>query len=165
MKLNRKTFMNLTTELRNLYFPNVKYLMDDERGMAVKYAVECCSNGVLPYRKFIKTLGYNCGDNLENIHAIVSKHVLDFEGFKWHSRTIDKIITHVGYSMRGAPMGRSSIGTHPHLGTEKVFDCAVPMSSDGAYDRGGAYWGIGKQLRVKYTKDLSYVHFYRRGEE
>jgi hypothetical protein len=45
-----------------------------------------------------------------------------------------------------------------------IFDSAVPMS-DGAYDRGGAYWGIGKQLRVKYTKDLTYIKFYRLGDE
>lgn len=48
---------------------------------------------------------------------------------------------------------------------KKVFDCSVPLSGDGAYDKGGAYWGIGKQLRVSYTKDLSYVEFYRVGEQ
>ena len=80
-------------------------------------------------------------------------------------RTIDKIITKVNCKF-GAPMGRQNVGNHPHLGTvskekafKKVFDCAVPMN--GAYDKGGAYWGLGKQLRVKYTKDLSYVEFYR----
>ena len=30
-----------------------------------------------------------------------------------------------------------------------------------AYDAGGAYWGAGSRLRVSYTKDLSYIHFYR----
>ena len=29
---------------------------------------------------------------------------------------------------------------------------------------GGAYWGIGAELRVEYTRDLSFVHFYRVGE-
>ena len=84
-------------------------------------------------------------------------------------RTIDKIITKCDTS-RGAPMGRPMI--HPDLeeingvslfkinGT--VFDCRVPMCADGCYDRGGAYWGIGKELRVIYTKDLTYVEFYRR---
>ena len=42
----------------------------------------------------------------------------------------------------------------------RIFDCYVPMR-DGAYDKGGAYWGIGSPLRVEYTKDLSYVKFYR----
>lgn len=72
-------------------------------------------------------------------------------------RTIDKIITKVNCQY-GAPMGRSDVGTQPT--DKRIFDCAVPMS-DGAYDKGGAYWGTGPQLRVKYTKDLSYIEFYR----
>jgi hypothetical protein len=72
-------------------------------------------------------------------------------------RTLDKIITEVSTKF-GAPMGRSNIGKKPQ---GKVFDCKVPMSSCGAYDKGGAYWGIGGQLRVSYTKDLNYVKFYR----
>lgn len=72
-------------------------------------------------------------------------------------RTIDKIITKLNCQY-GAPIGRSNKGERPD--NVKVFDCAVPMS-EGAYDKGGAYWGIGKQLRVKYTKDLSYIEFYR----
>ena len=74
-------------------------------------------------------------------------------------RTIDKIITAENCKF-GAPMGRDDIG---EKGNKKVFDCAVPMGN-GGYDRGGAYWGFGNQLRVEYTKDLSYIHFYRRGE-
>lgn len=86
-------------------------------------------------------------------------------------RTIDKIITKVN-GKHGAPMGRYNVGTQPVTITSgpncrivkknqiKVFDCAVPMI-DGAYDKGGAYWGMGKQLRVRYTKDLSYIEFYR----
>lgn len=77
-------------------------------------------------------------------------------------RTIDKIITRVN-SKFGAPMGRPNIGDAPN--NKKIFDCAVPLSNDGAYDKGGAYWGSGKQLRVKYTKDISYVEFYRKGEQ
>lgn len=87
-------------------------------------------------------------------------------------RTINKIITPVN-SKYGAPMGRANVGSQPITVTSgrnnrivkknqvKVYDCAVPMSSDGAYDKGGAYWGIGRQLRVRYTKDLSYIEFYR----
>ncbi len=78
-------------------------------------------------------------------------------------RTIDKIITRVNCE-RGAPMGRSSFGVKPDNGT-KVYDCAVPMSSDSAYDKGGAYWGLGQQLRVQYTKDISFVRFYRTGDK
>lgn len=76
---------------------------------------------------------------------------------KKYPRTIDKIVNKLSCKY-GAPMGRADIGTRPD--GVRVFDCAVPMS-DAAYDRGGAYWGIGGQLRVSYTKDLSYVQFYR----
>lgn len=72
-------------------------------------------------------------------------------------RTIDKIITKVD-GKYGAPMGRHNVGTRPP--TKKVYDCMVPMP-DGCYDRGGVYWGLGKELRVSYTKDLSYINFYR----
>ena len=85
-------------------------------------------------------------------------------------RTINKIIYKVDCKY-GAPMGRNNVGELPHTITsgpnckifkkhqKRVFDCAVPMN--GAYDSGGAYWGLGPQLRVSYTKDLSYINFYR----
>lgn len=76
------------------------------------------------------------------------------------NRTIDKIITKVSCKY-GAPMGRANVGQKPN--DKRIFDCRVPMP-DGCYDRGGAYWGIGKELRVRYTKDLSYVEFYRVGD-
>jgi len=76
-------------------------------------------------------------------------------------KTIDKIITQLD-CRRGAPMGRSNTGEAPT--NKSVFDCKVPMSNCGAYDNGGAYWGIGKELRVSYTKDLSFINFYRKGE-
>ena len=88
-------------------------------------------------------------------------------------RTIDKIITKVNCKY-GSPMGRPNVDNRK---TEvykdqlyakfngKVFDCAVPMSGDGSYDKGGVYWGLGKQLRVSYTKDLSYIEFYRLGDK
>jgi hypothetical protein len=93
-------------------------------------------------------------------------------------RTIDKIITEVS-TIYGAPMGRPNVGTMETVSTnlkgetvkffniekKRIYDCAVPMSGDGAYDKGGAYWGLGAQLRVSYTKDLSYVNFYRKGEK
>ena len=104
-------------------------------------------------------------------------------------RTIDKIITKEDCKY-GAPFGRSNVGTKPkealpdmsdvedikdtlhynfvwlsrykklNKKLPKIFDCKVPLT-DG-YDNGGAYWGIGSELRVSYTKDLSYINFYRR---
>jgi len=86
-------------------------------------------------------------------------------------RTLDKIITKVSCKY-GAPMGRANVDNCPketHKGQTythhgRLFDCAVPMSGDGAYDKGGVYWGIGKQLRVQYNKDLSFIRFYRKGD-
>ena len=58
-------------------------------------------------------------------------------------------------------MGRMNVGIDRPT-DKRVYDCRVPMCSCcGGYDRGGAYWGLGSQLRVSYTKDLSYVRFYR----
>ncbi len=88
------------------------------------------------------------------------------------NRTIDKIITKVSCKF-GAPMGRYDIDDRESETVNgqiykkfngKVFDCRIDLCS-GGYDKGGVYWGwgIGKQLRCSYTKDLSYVHFYRVG--
>jgi hypothetical protein len=83
---------------------------------------------------------------------------------KQYVRTIDKIITKEDMR-RGAPMGRPNVGTRPTDPKVKVYDCKVPMSGYGEYDAKGAYCGIGKQLRVAYTKDLSYIRFYRKGDK
>jgi len=73
-------------------------------------------------------------------------------------KTINKIITNVSTSF-GAPMGRHNRGEKPT--NKKVFDCRVPMN--GAYDKGGVYWGLGsEELRVSYTKDLEYIEYYRK---
>ena len=64
-------------------------------------------------------------------------------------KTIDKIITKVN-SKFGAPMGREKVDERPTKNglvldeymndpKNRFYDCAVPMSSDGAYDKGGAY--------------------------
>lgn len=72
-------------------------------------------------------------------------------------RTINKIITEMNCS-RGAPTGRMNIGVKPT--NKRINDCIVPLNN-GGYDKGGAYWGIGKPLRVSYTKSLTYINFYR----
>lgn len=97
-------------------------------------------------------------------------------------KTIDKIITKVD-TRRGAPMGRANVYPKGYLGFHsdtkligvqcedselgaakaiRYYDCKVPMTSDNAYDIGGAYWGSADELRVRYTKDLSFVEFYRK---
>lgn len=84
---------------------------------------------------------------------------------------IRRVITPVS-TKYGAPMGRMNVGKQPATITSgnngrickshqiKIYDKRVPME-DGAYDIGGAYWGIGSELRVRFTADLSYIEFYR----
>ncbi len=81
------------------------------------------------------------------------------------ARVLKKLIDQITYDVncsRGAPMGRADVGTRPK--NKRILDNVVPMlASDRAYDKGGAYWGIGTaQLRVRYTKDLSFIEFYRK---
>lgn len=70
---------------------------------------------------------------------------------------LNRIITKVN-TLYGAPFGRFNKGTFPKQPT-KVYDKKVPLI-DG-YDKGGAYWGVGKELRVKFTPSLDYIEFYR----
>jgi len=70
--------------------------------------------------------------------------------------TLTKILCPVNCKY-GAPMGRADYGKKPTTG--KTYDSPVPLSE--GYDKGGAYWGWPNNLRVKYTKDLEYVEFYR----
>jgi hypothetical protein len=83
---------------------------------------------------------------------------------------ISEIITPVNCKY-GAPMGRPNIGTEPITVTRgrngrickcdqvKVYQKRVHLI-DG-YDQGGAYWGIGKPLYVRFTKDLLFVQYFR----
>lgn len=74
-------------------------------------------------------------------------------------RTLDLIIKKEN-CVFGAPMGRPNVGNVLDQMGKKIYDSAVPMVH-GCYDKGGAYWGLGKQVRVMYTKDLQYIFFYR----
>lgn len=76
-------------------------------------------------------------------------------------RTLSKILYKTGLVRGGAPMGRPDVGHKPFGKKKKVFTSWVPFE-DGAYDIGGAYWGAPANLYVEYTKDLTYIHFYRK---
>jgi len=93
---------------------------------------------------------------------IALQRELEREGYNLYvlngKRIINQIITPVN-GKYGAPHGRPSVGTAPKDGT-RIYDQYIPMS-EPAYDRGGAYWGIPNNVRVKFTKDLSYIEFYR----
>ena len=60
---------------------------------------------------------------------------------------------------RGSPMGRVNVGEKPT--DKRIFNRRVPLIYDGVYDKGGAYWGMGRELRLEYTSDLTYIIFYR----
>jgi hypothetical protein len=70
----------------------------------------------------------------------------------------------------GAPMGRGNVNDCPLITDEngieytepgKTFDRRIELDGQG-YDKGGAYWGRGTELRVTYNQDLTYINFYRR---
>jgi len=70
----------------------------------------------------------------------------------------------------GAPTGRGNVyennlidQTKPddEIKPGKTFDRRIDLDNDG-YDKGGAYWGRGTELRVTYNQDLTYIQFYRR---
>lgn len=72
-------------------------------------------------------------------------------------------VTHEPLSTKfGAPMGRANVGFPPE--DKRIYDRALPMSEPG-YDKGWAYWGIGPQMRVRFTADLSYIEYFRAGSE
>jgi hypothetical protein len=83
---------------------------------------------------------------------------------------ISDIITPVS-TKYGAPMGRPNIGKEPITITSgrnnrivkknqtKVYQKHVRLNE--GYDIGGAYWGIGAPLYVRFTKDLTFVQFFR----
>lgn len=77
---------------------------------------------------------------------------------------LSDIITKVSCKY-GAPLGRANVGIDPYCRTPldretKIYDRRVPLFY-GGYDKGGAYWGIGNELRVRFTKDLTFIQFYR----
>lgn len=83
---------------------------------------------------------------------------------------ISEIITPVNTKF-GAPMGRANEGKEPSTITSgnnnrinkanqtKVYQKKVQLI-DG-YDNGGAYWGWPNNLYVRFTKDFSFISFFR----
>ena len=72
----------------------------------------------------------------------------------------------------GAPMGRIDFGVKDP--EKRTYSRKIPLIYDGAYDKGGAYWGCGKELRVDYQihyesvgpdsfrSRISYAEYYRK---
>mgnify|MGYP001415217157 CR=1 FL=1 len=70
---------------------------------------------------------------------------------------------------RGAPMGRTSNDIREIMQAqrdgERVYCRRVYLDAQG-YDRGGAYWGLGKPLYMAYTKSgLRHYHRYDRNNK
>ena len=72
----------------------------------------------------------------------------------------DLLIDTVG-SIYGSPHGRSNIGNRKAVKRKQVYRKRVFLIYGKAYDKGGAYWGMGDPLFVEYTLDRSYVRFFR----
>ena len=106
--------------------------------------------------------GYRRGSHLGKVITDIPKEIqkaIDNRLLNYKTSLIDKVIPNV-FSKRGAPMGRVSIGEKPLR--NRIYDRYVPMCSCcGAYDVGGAYWGLGNKLRVSFSKDLTFIKFYR----
>ena len=47
---------------------------------------------------------------------------------------------------------------------DKMRSYKVILDNEG-YEKSGVYWGLPNNLRVQFTKDLSYVRFYRVGDK
>ena len=83
MKLTEDFFNKVLTELDAKYFPEVKFYRDNENDAKLHYAIECFSNGVLTYSKLIDKVSKLCKDTKQNVHNIISKYIVDFEGYNY----------------------------------------------------------------------------------
>ncbi len=61
----------------------------------------------------------------------------------------------------GTSQGRTNIGIPNTQQSKKIYRRRVYLNKSG-YDPGGAYWGKGSPLYVKFTLDKSYVRFFRK---
>ena len=135
---------------------------DDQHGNKRKDCKECQSayNAAYYIKNRESKLKYQADYRLHHNEQIMKARK---KRASYLNSTILKIIHNVD-TKRGAPMGRPNVGNIKD--NMKVYDCYVPMElTDPAYDKGGAYWGLSpNRLRVSYTKDLSYIKFYRENE-
>lgn len=101
--------------------------------------------------------------NFKQLAGMVFPAELVPDGCESRAATPFEVLTQTkAFSIRGANMGRPNIGPDwdDDPQNDRVFDRYVSLDS-GGYDQGGAYWGHGGYLRVRYTKDMAYVRYYR----
>jgi hypothetical protein len=53
----------------------------------------------------------------------------------------------------GAPMRRANFWDGPTVRRSREGDVKIPINLSG-YDAGGAYWGVGAELRCRYRFEL-----------
>jgi len=75
MKLTTDFFNKLATNIREKYFPEIKYYRDNDMCANGIYSIELFSNGCINYDNLIKRLSKYCKDTKENIKLIVDKYV------------------------------------------------------------------------------------------
>lgn len=83
MKLIDNFYNNLAVEIDKTYFPKLNHNNYDRQS---HFAIELYSNGRLTYSKLISRLAKSCKETKEAIHLIVSKYVVDFEGYVYKPR-------------------------------------------------------------------------------
>jgi hypothetical protein len=69
-------YNKVLSELDKIYFPNVKYYMDDKKCAKLHYTTELFNNGCLDYETYIKRISKLCGDSETKIKEIVDKYIL-----------------------------------------------------------------------------------------
>ena len=81
-------FNKAATDIRERFFPNVKYYRDDENCTAATYAIELFNNGCLTYRAFIGRLAKACNSNNATIHNVIEKHIVSFGEYQYKPRRL-----------------------------------------------------------------------------
>jgi len=78
MEIVDNFYNKVLKEIDSIYFPDVKYYMDDRRTMNIHRIMEHFNNGCVTYDKMIKIVAKNCKDTEFNINKIVSKYIVKF---------------------------------------------------------------------------------------
>lgn len=77
-------FNKLATEVRATYFPNENHgTTENKNYWKATHTMELFNNGCLTYCKLIEGLAKSCNDTTQNLHNIVSKHILSFGSYKY----------------------------------------------------------------------------------
>ena len=82
-----KDFYKVGIDIKAEYFPNENHGYTENKDYhAMKYAVECFSNGCLTYPQLISKLAKCCKDTTEKLDSIVKKHIISFGEYKYQPK-------------------------------------------------------------------------------